>query len=271
MIDEAENEIRLISSPSGALTRSYATSLVRRGLNDLVVKAEADEWCKKGLTLWCDGKHIEAVRCFALGVQADPNHAALQFYLGLAYYLGIGMPERDYAQAAICWRRAAEQGHAQAQNNLAQAYKEGHGVARDYVEAACWYRKAAEQNLAVAQFNLGVLYELGRGLPQDFAQASTWYRKAAEQGYAVAEYNLGGLLRLGRGVTQNDSEAAYWYRRAAVQGHTAAQFNLAAMYGLGQGVPQDPEKSSFWYRKASEQGGSGGLKDSSDIIAGGSE
>ena len=50
-------------------------------------------------------------------------------------------------------------GHAQAQDNLGEAYEEGLGVHQDYVEAVQWYRKAAEQGLANAQYNLGVMYE----------------------------------------------------------------------------------------------------------------
>jgi hypothetical protein len=51
-------------------------------------------------------------------------------------------------------------------------YDQGHGVPQDYAQAAIWYRKAAEQGLALAQSNLGVLYEEGRGVPKDYAQAA---------------------------------------------------------------------------------------------------
>jgi hypothetical protein len=58
------------------------------------------------------------------------------------------------------------------------------GVRQDYRQAAAWYRKAAEQGNADAQFNLGYLYDKGQGVPQDYAQAAAWYRKAAERGVA---------------------------------------------------------------------------------------
>jgi TPR repeat protein len=53
-----------------------------------------------------------------------------------------------------------------------------------------WYRKAAEQGFAEAQCNLGVMYRLGRGVPQDDAEAMRWYRKAAKQGNAQAQNGL---------------------------------------------------------------------------------
>jgi TPR repeat protein len=48
-----------------------------------------------------------------------------------------------------------------AQNNLAGLYRDGQGVSKDYVQAASWYRKAAEQGVAEAQSNLGAAYRFG--------------------------------------------------------------------------------------------------------------
>jgi TPR repeat protein len=53
-----------------------------------------------------------------------------------------------------------------------------------------WFRKAAEQGHAGAQDNLGLRYEHGQGVEQDHGIAAHWYRKAAEQGFAGAQYHL---------------------------------------------------------------------------------
>src|SRR5687767_14943981 len=54
----------------------------------------------------------------------------------------------------ICAR--AEQGDAQAQKDLADAYYLGDlGLAKNEAEAAKWFRKAADQNHAMAQSYLG--------------------------------------------------------------------------------------------------------------------
>ena len=74
--------------------------------------------------------------------------------------------------------------------------------AEDDAVAEKWYRKAAEQGLAEAQNNLGLMCVLGRGVSQDDAEAVKWFRKAAEQGYAPAQNNLGEMRRQGRGVTK---------------------------------------------------------------------
>ncbi len=60
-------------------------------------------------------------------------------------------------------------------------YAHGHGVPQDDEQAVAWYRKAAEQGLAEAQNNLGLMYEYGSGgVPQDYAQAHMWYNLATD-------------------------------------------------------------------------------------------
>ena len=81
----------------------------------------------------------------------------------------------------MSFRKAADQGHAQAQCNLGSMYKQGQGVPQSYKAALVWYRKAADQGHADAQFNLGLMYDQGRGVPQNFKEALVWYRKAADQ------------------------------------------------------------------------------------------
>lgn len=85
----------------------------------------------------------------------------------------------DPQEAAKSIRKAAEQGHAQAQFNLGMLYDNGEGVPQDYQEAVTWTRKAAEQGHAKAQFNLGMLYDKGEGVPQDFVRAHMWYNVGA--------------------------------------------------------------------------------------------
>ena len=49
---------------------------------------------------------------------------------GTAHYYGVGVPQ-DYAQAVHWFRKAAEQGHAEAQDSLGRCYEHGHGVPQD--------------------------------------------------------------------------------------------------------------------------------------------
>ena len=80
------------------------------------------------------------------------------------------------------YRKAADQGHAAAQSNLGNMYKQGRGVSQSDKEAAVCYRKAADQGNAEAQYNLGAIYLEGQGVPKNIAKALSWFRKAAAQG-----------------------------------------------------------------------------------------
>ena len=96
------------------------------------------------------------------------------------YFDGRGVPQ-DYAKAVRWYRRAAEQGHANAQFNLGNMYFHGRGVPEDYPEAVRWLHLAAEQGDADAQFNLGLMYEYGAGAAQDLVRAHKWFNLAASR------------------------------------------------------------------------------------------
>lgn len=170
-----------------------------------------------------------------------------------AYY-GRGRSQSD-ADAEKCYRKAAEKGHAGAQNKLGTMYKEGRGVPQDDAEAVKWFCKAAEQGDADGQCNLGVMYEHARGVTQDYQEAEKWYRKAAEQGYARGQRNLGTWFYwYGDGVAQRYEEAVRWWHKAAEQGDAVAQCDLGICYESGCGVEKDYEQALLWYQKAAEQG-----------------
>ena len=50
---------------------------------------------------------------------------------------------------------------------------------QDYAEAVKGYRKAADQGDAEAQLNLGVSYASGQGVPQDYVEAHKWSNLSA--------------------------------------------------------------------------------------------
>jgi TPR repeat protein len=85
----------------------------------------------------------------------------------------------------------------------------------DYAEAVRWYRRAAEQGDANAQLELGTAYDTGKGVAQDYAEAAEWYRKAAEQGWDPAQWHLGSAYSCGRGVQKDDVKAYMWISLAA--------------------------------------------------------
>src|SRR5271169_159167 len=175
---KSDSETALIPVQSTALTKVGAMSLVARGRADLRIKEEAEDWLKRGVELREQGSYEEAFACFERGIQLEPNHPALQHMLGVMYNHGQGV-QQDYVQAAVWFRKAADQGHSGAQNNLGSLYYNGQGVPQDYTPASIWWRKAADQNNMYAQCNLAELHYYA----QYYAEAAAWFRKAADQGY----------------------------------------------------------------------------------------
>jgi TPR repeat protein len=98
------------------------------------------------------------------------------------------------------WRKAAEQGHANAQNLVGVSYATGDGVPKDTIQALAWYTKSAEQGLADAQYNLGMKYWTGDGVPRDFVTAYMWFNLAAAQG------SQGGKGSNGSQILRDDLE-----------------------------------------------------------------
>ncbi|MCG8687297.1 MAG: caspase family protein, partial [Desulfobacterales bacterium] len=151
--------------------------------------------------------------------------------------------------------RQAEWGDPVAQFEVGELYYCGckYDISKNYKQAAAWYRKSAEQGYAEAQNDIGFLYEKGLGVEKDYFQASGWYRKAAQKGYVVAQNNIGFLYEKGLGVEKDYLKAAYWYRKAAHQGNNWAQQSLGYLYEKGLGVEQDYAQATLWYRKTAEQ------------------
>ena len=110
-------------------------------------------------------------------------------------------------------------------------YYGSNGKTKDYAEAVRWYRKAAEQGEADAQSRLGTCYFNGYGVTEDHAEALRWFRKAAEQGHAGGQNNLGVFYYNGFGVAQNKEKARELWRKAAAQGEQNAKNNLKKLFG----------------------------------------
>lgn len=107
------------------------------------------------------------------------------FFVWLLIY-SVESPALDIYQAA-------QQGDAQAQNNLGFVLLMGQGVPRNEQAASYWFHQAATQGHAQAQNNLGVLYLEGNGVTQDYATAIKWFCAAAKQSFSEAQRNLQNL------------------------------------------------------------------------------
>jgi hypothetical protein len=87
----------------------------------------------------------------------------------------------NFPEALKWFRKSAEQGNPDAQNELGRMYEEGEGVTQNYALAAKWYRMAAEHvpdlgGAGQGRNNLEMLYLDGHGVPQDYVQGYMWFK-----------------------------------------------------------------------------------------------
>lgn len=113
---------------------------------------------------------------------------------------------RKYPEAIAFWRKAADQGHARAQNGLGVLYRDGLGVTKDSKQAARWFQASANSGYAFGMFNLGLAYRDGAGVARDDVEAYKWLLLSATVNFdeqSVFEANL-----LARRMTPGQLEEA---------------------------------------------------------------
>ena len=162
---------------------------------------------------------------------AKMGNADAQYAYGMAYLnhpqdayaienlplLAIIVPRDEAKAEGVKWlRKAAKQGHPEAQIELAKCYASGEGVKSDLNAAYKWGKKAAESGNARAMYEFYQLPYLHVG--------EEWLRKAAEKGYAEAQRTLGFKYHYGsKGYPLDPVEAVKWYTLAAAQGDREAE------------------------------------------------
>ena len=184
---------------------------------------------------------------------ARKGDASAQFEAGYCYYYGLGTSV-DYAEAVYWYRKAADQNHRVALNNLGFCYELGKGVSKNNYEALRYYRKSADLGNSIAQCNLGLCYEFGRGVTKDVYEAVKWYRKSAENGNVRGQYRLGRCYENAIGVSKDDSEAMKWYRKSAENGNIDAMNSLGCYYYNGTVVARDYNEAFRWFKKSADAG-----------------
>lgn len=139
---------------------------------------------------------------------------------------GVEAWERgDFTGAVAKWREPAIAGDADAQFNLGQAYKLGRGVAVDLKQAEDWYRRAAAQGHAQAQDNYGLLlYQNGKR-----AEAMPVLKISADRGEPRAQYVYGTELFNGELAPKDWVRAYAMMTRASAAGIPRASESLAQM------------------------------------------
>jgi cell division protein FtsN len=151
----------------------------------------------------------------------------------------------DYAEAVATWQPLAEGGDADAQYNLAQAYRIGRGTQQNATESRKWFELAAKQGQVDAQTALGLLLIQ----TADRAEALQWLKLAAEQNEPRALLVYGAALYKGDGVPRDATLGYNYVSKAAALGLKPAKDTLTQMDALNAAqqqaaVASAPEESA---------------------------
>ncbi|KAI9339323.1 hypothetical protein BDR26DRAFT_895893 [Obelidium mucronatum] len=186
----------------------------------------------------------------ALEDDAKRDDITSQFRMGLRFDSNFGSPTADDKLAFEWYLKAAENGHAEAQSNLAVMYENGRGIPESVAKAIHWYNLAADKGEIQAQFNLASLYEKGRGLAApNYTKAKAYYEKAAKAGHTKAKVRLGVMLEQEIGVKKDEHLAIKRLTEAAEEGDIQAQDSLGRIYV----DKKDYTKAMEWSLKAASQ------------------
>ncbi|WP_409308844.1 hypothetical protein [Pectobacterium sp. B1J-3] len=120
---------------------------------------------------------------------AESPDAEIDFIIGRFYDFGLGV-EENKASSCHWMLKAAELGHAEAQNTVAYCYEKGRGFPVDMNNAVIWYEKAAAQNNVNGITNLGICYYEGKGVIKNDRKAYQLFLKASNMGGEWASIHL---------------------------------------------------------------------------------
>jgi hypothetical protein len=152
----------------------------------------------------------------------------------------------------------AEKGDATAQHALAVRLRDGKGAAKDDAAAMIWAHRAADQGHAEAQDFIGFAYLRGSVVKRNTALAFAYFTAAAEKSPAGA-FNLGQCYYGAQGTEQDCPKALAWWEKAAERGHGRAAAAAAMAFHSGEGVPRDAAKARELAERAAQLGNAGGL------------
>jgi len=201
---------------------------------------------------------------------SSQGNAEAQFNRGVQYF-----KDKNYVEAAKCFRPLAEQGIVQAQDKLGDCYE---GMEKP-AEAMQWFYKAATKGYAPSQYSVGVGYYNGNGVEKNQPEGVEWLKKSAAQDFQPA---IDALKQIGASPSGSSSSGGGGSAPSSSQDEAQAQYDRGMQYykeenfneaakcfgplaDAGYYAAQDMlgdcyyackqyEDAVAWYRKAATQG-----------------
>lgn len=179
---------------------------------------------------------------------AESGDPVAQRYVGIFYDEGYGVVDRLDSEAMLWFRRAAEQGDAEAAYGLAHMYS----IKQVQADRSWYSTNDAEERAKIKADKQKYKEEEAR-----------WYLQAAKQGHPGAQWEISQMYRNGNGVEVSPVDALWWQLKAEANPknkkqsywHRAypAQWQLAAMYAENVGMARSDAEAKRYYHKFQKQ------------------
>jgi enhanced entry protein EnhC len=177
---------------------------------------------------------------------AKDDNVFANFMLGTYYYLH----DKNNQRAKDYLVKAAEQGIAYAQYNLAIIAKNNHQLDSEFL---LLLNKAIKRDFNKAHLLLADYYLINQSDSLAMKKAVHIYQRLSKKQDPRAELKLGYMYQKGIYFSKDTKKAFYWYQQSANHGNKIAQYQLGEMYLLGQGVKRNIKLALNYYKKSAEQ------------------
>jgi hypothetical protein len=185
-----------------------------------------------------------AVKWYRKCLEAGPDVVAYH-NLGDLYLAGNGILQ-DEAEAARCYKAAADLGFWESEIAYARCLATGAGVKKNPLEAIAYAAKAADKGHV--QPSLGqILWLLDMGDEATRREAGAQVERLAADGNPVG-IRLKALL-----FTPEAAESTRLLRQAAELGDTLSMVVMGDRFSKGYGVEAEATQAAAWYAKAAER------------------
>jgi hypothetical protein len=235
---EAAKFYRLAAEQGHAMAQNNLGWLYKKGLGLPVNWTEALKWFQKSADQGEPLGEANVAWLYAQGSSGefDPNHESAEMWMRKA--VDLNSAEGQFKFGYLLYNEFT---------------KEGHQDTNSFPAAAKWFEKAAEQGYAKAQYQLADMYHSGELGDDQRSNCIPWFLKAAAQGNTEAQAVVGELPKYYPNSERLKSvNTIDTLRQGAENGDLNAQFQLARRYQTGDGVPQDAVEAFKWMQKASQ-------------------
>lgn len=186
----------------------------------------------RAASFYLEGKGVEkdTDRGMAILQKAAEAGSSIAHFSMAAHYLSAEKPDMLVGYGHLL--SAANGNLVEAQNEIGLLYLSGKLGVADGPAGISWLTRAAQNGNAAAQNNLAAIYENGiPGVPRNIENAGQLYTLAANQGHAPATLALARMLNEGVGTAPDPIKAWALASLAAERGEKQAE-KMAAEIGV---------------------------------------